>query len=97
LELLHYGSDIVFLEQADGGDSGGSGCQAGLSVGQSYASEGEEWDIRFARFAECGKAGGAYFFFPEDWSEYRYGCAVDGGLGYVFGRVTGDCDLRCFR
>ena len=25
--------DVVFLEEADGGDAGGSGCEAGMSVG----------------------------------------------------------------
>ena len=93
------GGDVVFLEEADGGDAGSSGLQAGSGVLQSDSSECEHWDFGAAGLAESGKAFGGGFrgvFLFEDGSEEGQVGAVGGGLGDFFRGVTGDGDPRIF-
>jgi hypothetical protein len=66
------GGDVVFLEEADGGDSGCAGVQAGRGVLQSDASQREGWDLRAAGLAEIlesGRGGSGGVFFFEDGGE----------------------------
>jgi len=84
--------DIVFLEQADGGDTGGTGFQTGLGIFQRDASEGDDRDVCFACFAEKVEACRARIFLLEDWGEYGEGGMVRCGPSDFCGRVTGDCD-----
>jgi len=89
--------EVVFLEEADGGDAGCAGAETGFSVQQSDASQGEHWDIGTAGLAEsfeAGRNGSGRVFFFEDGSEDGQVCTVGGGLNYFFRRVTGDGDQR---
>ena len=86
--------NVVVLKEADGGDAGGSVCEAGWGVGECDSSEGQDRDFGFAGFAECGQASWACIFFFEDWSEDGERRTVGGGPDYFFRGVTGDCDLR---
>jgi hypothetical protein len=52
VQSLRDFGDVVFLEEADGGDPGGSGFEAGMSVRESDAAQGEDWDFCLACFAE---------------------------------------------
>ncbi len=94
VQALHHFGDVVVLEEADGGDSGGSCGEAGVSVGQSNTAQGEDWDVWFARSFQCNEPCGACFFLLEDGGEDGEGCVVGGGLSHFFWRVTGDCDQR---
>ena len=57
-QRAHDCGDVIFLEEADGGDAGCSGAQAGFGVLQSYSSECENRDFRAAGLAESVEAGG---------------------------------------
>jgi hypothetical protein len=61
--------DVVFLEEADGGDPGGSGFEAGLDFGQSDTAEGQDWDIGAAGFTKKVQTRGLGVFLFEDWGE----------------------------
>lgn len=40
--MLHYFFHVVFLKEADGGDAGGSGFEAGAGIRQRNAAERED-------------------------------------------------------
>jgi hypothetical protein len=86
-QRAHDCGDVIFLEEADGGDAGCSGAQAGFGVLQSYPSECENRDFGAAGLAESVEAGGSSsgcvpFF--EQGSEDGESGAICGGLGYFF-------------
>ena len=89
--------DVVFLEEPDGGDSGGSGIKTKHHVFEGDAAEADDGDGSPAGLTEsveargCG-AGSADFF--ENRGEYREVCAVDGGLSDLFRSMAGDGDNR---
>jgi hypothetical protein len=91
------GGDVIFLEEADGGDAGGSGLQAGFGILQSDSTQGDNRDAGAAglaqRFGSLGKCAGGVFLF-EDWGEDGQICAVGGGLGDFFWGVTRDRDQQ---
>ena len=94
-EGANDGGDVVFLEEADGGDAGGAGLQAGMSILQRYSSESEDWNFCATGLAEGFEAGGSgsgcvYFF--EDGGEDGEDCLGGSGLGDLFWGVTGDGD-----
>ena len=87
------GGDVVFLEEADGRDSGCSGLQAGAGVLQSDSPECEDRNFGAAGLTESVEAfwagsGGIFLF--EDGSEESQVSAVCGSLGDFFWGVTGD-------
>ena len=69
--------DIVFLEEADGGDAGGSGFEAGGCVFERDASEREHRDFVLARLAKGGEPGslraGDGSFFEDRGKECQVG------------------------
>jgi hypothetical protein len=91
--MADEGGDVVFLKEADGGDSGGTGCEAGVGILQSYSAQGEDGDWCAAGFTEfvesCGCCVGGMLFF-EDWGEDGESGLAGGGLSYFLWRVTGD-------
>jgi hypothetical protein len=50
--------DVVFLKQSDSCDAGGSGVEAGVCIGESYAAESKDWDACFAGFAKSSESCG---------------------------------------
>ena len=44
--------DVVFLEEADGRDAGGSGFEAGAGVGQSDSAQSQDRDVCLAGLRE---------------------------------------------
>jgi hypothetical protein len=91
--MLHDSGNVVFLEEADGGNAGSSGFEARTGIGEGDAAESEDWDFHLAGLVEHREArglrGGAVFFL-EHGSEYGEGCAVGGGLSCFRWGVTGD-------
>ena len=64
--------DVMFLEQADRGNAGGAGFQAGSGVFERDASQSEHADVVTAGAAESIEArwlGAWSIFLPEDRSE----------------------------
>ena len=64
--------DVMFLEQADRGDAGGPGFQAGGSILKRDASQSEHGNFVTAGAAESIEASrfrAWSIFLPEDWSE----------------------------
>jgi hypothetical protein len=97
VQALHNFGDVVFLEEADGGDAGGSGGQAGMGVREGNAAEGDDWDVRFAGLAKRSEArglGAGNVLLLENWGEDGEGCRLGGGLDYFCWGVTGDGDQR---
>jgi hypothetical protein len=87
--------DVVFLEEADGGDAGCSGLQAGFGILQSDPSEGEDGDFGatgLAESVEAFRAGSGGIFFFEDGGEEGHVRAAGCGLDDFFWGVTGDGD-----
>jgi len=84
--------NFILLEEADGGDSGGAGVQAGTCVLECDAPQGENWNFRPAGFAQSAETGGgtSYLF------EYRGEDCNVGPFGFgaqdIFSRVTGPGD-----
>lgn len=89
--LCNFGN-VVLLEEADGGDAGGPGCQAGVGIIQSNSTQRQDWDVRLAGFVEKVETRGAGVFFFEYRGEDGEGCGAGGGLGYFCRGVAGDCD-----
>jgi hypothetical protein len=83
--LFYDGFDIIFLKQADGRDSRGSGFAAGAGIRESDSAESENWNCCLTGFAQqrqaCGMSTGTIFLF-EDRREDGEGCAVDCSLGH---------------
>jgi hypothetical protein len=93
------GGDVVFLEEADGGDASGTGFEAGLRIPYGYAAQCENWDRGMAGLAEGYEAGGSgcgRVFFFEDRGEDGEGGCVCGGFVHFFRGVTRDCDQWIF-
>jgi len=83
--MLYDGGDVVFLEETDGGDAGGSGFEARARIGEGDSAESQDSDVRLAgplQHREASGVRGAGVLFFEDGSEDGKGCAVGGGLGY---------------
>ena len=78
-QLFHDCGDLVVLEEADGGDTGGSGCEAGMNVRWRDPAKGEDWNGYLASFAEKFQARGAGVPFFEDGSEDCEGRGAGGG------------------
>lgn len=95
VQFADDGGDVIFLEEADGGDAGGAGLQAEMSILQRYSSEGEDWNLGATGLAEgfetSGCGSGCVFFF-EDGGEDGEGGLSGSGLSDLFWGVTGDCD-----
>jgi hypothetical protein len=56
----------ILLKEADGGDSGGAGFQAGCGILKRHSPESEHGNFRSARFAQSGEAGGDRALLFED-------------------------------
>ena len=84
--------EVIFLEQPNGGDAGGARFQARFRIFESDSAQGQNWNLRFAGFAElsqsCGVRIGHIFLF-EDRGEDREGSSVGLGLLHFSGRVAG--------
>src|SRR5579864_54451 len=93
-ELFHDCGNVVFLKQAYARDAGGSGLEAGIGIGDSDPAKGQDWNFGFASFLKKIEARRVRVFLFEHWSENGEGCAVAGGFGYFFWRVTGDSDQQ---
>lgn len=88
-----HGGDVVFLEEADGGDARGTGFEAGVRMPYGYAAQCEDWDMGMAGLAEGFEAGGNGFrrvFFFEDRGKDGEGGRVCSGFVYFFWRVARD-------
>ena len=68
-EFADDGGDVVFLEEADGGDASCAGFEAGFGILQGHSSEGENGDLSAAGLAEGFEALGIGSGFFEDWGE----------------------------
>ncbi len=96
-QSLGHPGDIVFLEQANGGDAGGSGFETRRGVFQVDSTEGEHRNRGAAGLCEQSQTGGScsgQIFFLEDGSkdgEARTGLC---GLRNFFQRVAGDSGHR---
>lgn len=93
----HNFGDLVFLKEADGGDTGGSGFEAGAGVLHGDSTQGQDRNFRLAGLAEliesCGMSFGGIFLF-DDRGEDGESCCLRRGLGYFCWGVTGDYDQR---
>ena len=91
--MPHNSGNVVFLEEADGGDAGSPGFEARVGIGEGDSAESEDWDFYLAGFVQHREARGLFggdVFFLEDGSKDGEGCAVGGGLGCFRWGVTGD-------
>jgi hypothetical protein len=80
--LLHDCGNLVVLKEANGGDAGGSSCEAGVNIRRRDPAKGEDWDGCLASFAQKIQARGLGVSFFEDGSEDGEGrgaggCALD--------------------
>jgi len=87
--------DIVFLEEANGGDAGGSDLEAGWRVLERDASERENGNFVLAGLAKrlqsgCLRAGNSSFF--ENWGEEGEVSSRDCGPLKLTGSVTRHAD-----
>ena len=92
--MVHDGGDVVVLEETDGGDTGGSGCETGGGIFWSDSSQGEHRNVCGAGLAQPDQACGVSAFLFENWSEDGEGRIAGCGLGYFCWGVTRDCDQR---
>lgn len=92
--------DVVVLKEADGGDSGGSGCETGGGIVECDSPEGEDADGVLAglmKFVEPGGwSAGTVLFFEHGSEEGEVGAAL-GGLVDLFGAVAGLSDREADR
>ena len=89
--------DFILLEEADGGDAGGSGFEAGVGVMNSDASECEDEGWSAAGFPKSVQASRILLrriFFFEHRGKDSEGGLVRGGCDDFLGGVTGDGDHR---
>jgi len=78
-QLADDRGDVVFLEEADGGDAGGAGVEARWRIPQRYSSKGEHWNFGVAGLAKgfeaCGSGSGRIFFFEDGGEDGEGGLA----------------------
>ena len=91
--------NIIFLEEADGGDAGGSGFETRASVLQSDSAKGQNWNSLLARLLRArsnpSEAGGSILLF-EHRGKYGEGRAAMACPRDFFWRVTGNSLSREF-
>jgi hypothetical protein len=90
-----YVFDFILLEEADGGDSGGSGAKAGFRVVEGDAAEGENGDLGAAGFLQSGEASGlgsGGLVLAEDGSKDGEVSCVGLGAKYVCDGMAGGGD-----
>lgn len=95
--MLSDGGDIVFLEEADGGNTGGAGCKTEFGILHVYSAECENGNFRMTGLAEGVETGGLRFgrgLFFEYRGEESQGGLVGGGMVDFFWGMTRDGDGR---
>ena len=80
--MLHDLGNVVVLEEADGGDAGGSCCETGMGIRESDPAQGQHRDVCAAGFVQSVRPAGVRVFFFEDRGEDGEGGVVGCGLGY---------------
>lgn len=92
-QLTHDCGNVIFLEKANGRDSGCANLPAGLGVLQRHPSKRENWDrceTGSAKSIETRRGGSRRVLFLEDRSEDGQGGPVARGLSHIFRRMTGN-------